>query len=204
MRHLTRGIAVLAVASVALATVGCNKGSAEAALKAADQAVETAKPELERYTPDAVAPLVTALGNARTLFDRGHYTDALKAARELPANVEAALAAAKEKKADLTVAWAEISGSLPKIVQALTARVGDIAGMKSLPKGMDKAGVETAKSELGAITEAWRAATDAFAGGDVPRALATARGVKAKAEALAEALGLDLAGVAPAGADPVM
>ena len=51
MRHLTRGIAALAVASLALLAVACNKGPAEAALAEADQALAAARPDLERYAP---------------------------------------------------------------------------------------------------------------------------------------------------------
>jgi hypothetical protein len=204
MRHLKRGMAALAVASVALASGACNKGPADAALKATGQALETARPEIERYTPEALAPLTTALASAQALFDRGRYTDALKAAQLLLPKVEDAAAAAKARKADLTVAWAEISGSMPKIVQLLTARVGELAAAKKAPQVVDKVGIETVKSELAAISEAWRSAADAFEGGDLPRALATARDVKAKAERLAATVGVDLAAIAPAGADPVM
>jgi hypothetical protein len=204
MRHVKRGIAALAVATVALAAGGCNKGPADSALKAVGQALETARPEIERYTPEALPPLSAALVSATARFDQGHYTDALKAAQLLLSKVEDAAAAAKDKKAELTVAWAEISGSLPKLVQVLTARVGEIAAAKKAPQAVDKVGIETVKSELTAITEAWRSAQDAFEGGDIPRALATARDVEAKAEGLAATVGVDVAAIAPGGADPVM
>lgn len=196
MRHLGKGVAALAVVCVALASLGCNKGPADAAIRSAEQALEAARPEIEKYTPTAYAPLTADLANAKTLFDQGRYTDALKSAQDLATNIETAVAAANEQKAELSVAWARVSARLPKIVEALTARVGDVAATK-MP-------VETAKSELGAITEAWRVASDAFQGGDEARALALARDVEAKAERLAATLGLDTALIAPAGADPLM
>jgi hypothetical protein len=200
MAHLTKGVAVLVVASMGLAAAGCNKGPAEASLKAAEQALETARPELERYTPGELASLSATVQEARARFEQGSYTEALKSAQALPAKIQAALAAANEKKAELTAAWTEMAGSLPRMVEALTAKVNDLAGMRSLPRGMDKARVETAKSELGAITQAWTAATDAFQGGDIPRAVSTARDIKAKAESLAGAIGLAIAAPpAPAG-----
>jgi len=200
MRHLSQGIAALVVVLLALAAAGCNKGPAEAALKAAERSLETAKPEIEKYTPAELTSLVTSVQEARARFDQGQYTDALKAAQELPAKIQAALAAATEKKTELVASWTEISGSLPKMVEALTTRVNDLAGMKKLPAGMDQAGVQTAKGELGVITQAWTAAADAFQGGDIPRAVSTAQGIKAKAEGLAAMLGVDL----KAAAAPVM
>ncbi len=55
MRPLTKGIATLVVASLALFASACNKGPADAALKAADQALAAAKPEIEKYVPEELA-----------------------------------------------------------------------------------------------------------------------------------------------------
>jgi hypothetical protein len=68
--------------------------------------------------------------------------------------------------------------------------VTTLAAAKSLPKGMTKDMLATAQADLGSVTESWTAASSAFQGGDIPKAVATAQGVKAKAEALAGMLGL--------------
>jgi hypothetical protein len=200
MRQLSKGIAALALAPLVIAALGCNRGPADAALKSAEQALEAATPELEKYTPGALGPLASDLGQAKALFSQGRYTDSLKSAQVLATQIDKAVAAASERKADLTVAWAELATRVPKLVEALTARLGAGAASGS----MDEAGVETAKNALGVITDAWRLATDAYQGGDLPRALATARDVAAKAEGLAKVLGLDARSIAAPGADPVM
>jgi len=49
------------------------------------------------------------------------------------------------------------------------------------------------QNDLNTITQAWNDANSASQGGDIPRALEMARDVKARADALAGALGLTAA-----------
>jgi Flp pilus assembly pilin Flp len=193
MRHLTKGIATLAVVSLALFAGACNKGPAEAALNAADQALAAAKPEIEKYVPEELGSLTAAVQAARSELEKGNYTEALKAAQDLPAKIEAALAAAAAKKDQMVAAWNEVSGSLPGAVQAITDKLTGLAAAKALPKGMTRDMLAAAQTDLGSVTQAWNEATAAFQGGDIPRALETAEGVKAKADALAGMLGLTAA-----------
>ena len=193
MRHLTKGIATLAVASLALFAGACNTGPAEAALNAADQALAAAKPEIEKYVPEELGSLTAAAQAARSELEKGNYTEALKAAQDLPAKIEAALAAAAAKKDQMVAAWNEVSGSLPGAVQAITDKLTGLAAAKALPKGMTRDMLAAAQTDLGSVTQAWNEATAAFQGGDIPRALETAEGVKAKADALAGMLGLTAA-----------
>jgi len=190
MRHLTKAIAVLGVAALAFLATGCNKGPADAALKVADQALEAAKPELTRYTPGELTSLTAAIADARGQFEKGNYTEALKAAQGLPARIEAAVAAAGAKKDALAKAWAGISEAVKPAVDGLTAKVTELAAMKKLPKGLDAAKVASAQADLGAITTAWAQAGEAFKGGDIPGAVQMAQDVKAKAQALSDRLGL--------------
>jgi hypothetical protein len=190
MRPLTKGIATLVVASLALFASACNKGPADAALKAADQALAASQPEIEKYVPEELAALTSAAQAARAEFEKGNYTEALKAAQELPAKIEAAMAAASENRAQLTATWTAVSGSLPGLVQSITEKVTTLAAARSLPKGMTKDMLANAQTDLASVTESWTAATAAFQGGDIPRAVQTAQDVKAKAEALAGMLGL--------------
>lgn len=190
MRHLRKGAAALAVLSLALFAVACNKGPAEAALKSAEQALETARPELERYVPEQVSSLTASAQEARAQLDKGNYTEALKAAQELPTKVEAAVVAANAKKVQLVASWNEMSGSLPGILQSITDKVTALAAAKALPMGMTPPMLALAQAELAAANLAWTEASRAFQGGDVPRAVTTAMDVKAKAESIAAMVGL--------------
>ena len=190
MRHLTKGIAVLVVASLALFVGACNKAPAEAALKAADQALAAAKPEIEKYVPEEFASLSSAVQAARSEFEKGNYTEALKAAQDLPAKIQAATTAAAAAKEKLIASWTEMSGSLPGLMQSVTAKVTALAAAKSLPKGITKDALAGAQTDVAAVTQAWTDAAAAFQGGDVPKAVKTAEDVKAKVQALAEKLGV--------------
>jgi len=197
MRH---ALAVLSVASVALLAAGCNKGPAEAALEAAGQTLEAAKPELATYAPDELASLTAAIGDAKARLDEGRYTDALRAAQRFPARIEAAAAAAAARKEELARAWTANAASLEPMIAGLAARMTELAAAEKLPRGLDAAGLASARAELGAITTAWAQAGAAFRGGDVAAAIRTARDVKARAEALSALLGL--AAAPPAAAAP--
>jgi hypothetical protein len=190
MRHLTKGIAALAVVSLALFATSCNKGPAQAALAVADQALAAATPEIQKYVPEELGALTSSAQAARSELEKGNYTEALKAAQALPAQIQAALAAATVKKDQMVAAWNDLSGSLPGLVEAITGKLAGLAAAKALPKGMTKDMLATAQTDLGSVTQAWTEATAAFQGGDIPKALKTAQDVKTKADALAGMLGL--------------
>ena len=190
MRHLTRGIAALALVSLALIAAACNKAPAKASLEAADQALAAATPEIQKYAPAELAPLTSALQAARSELERGNYTEALKAGQALPAQIQAALAAAAVQKGQLTAAWNDLSGSLPGKIQAIAGKLSGLAEAKTLPRGMTREKLASAQTDLASVTQAFSEATAAFQGGDIPGALKTAQDVKAKVDALAGTLGV--------------
>jgi hypothetical protein len=204
MRHPTSVVAGLVVLALAVAAAGCNKGPAESALQAARQALDAASPELEKYAPDELASFTTVIKEARALFDKGSYTAALKAVQPLPSRIQQALARARERKEMLSATWTQVSSEVPGLIAVLSTRLAELGAGGRLPKGMDRDGVSTAKNDLSTISEAWRVAADAFQGGDIPRAVRMAQDVKAKAERLAAAIGVDVPAVAPKSAAPVM
>lgn len=179
-------IAVLMI--LPLIAVGCSKGPAEAALKAADEAIANVKPDAEKFVPAEFKTLTDAAAEAKAKFDGGDYSAALTVAKDLPAKAAEVAKAAAAKKDELTATWNEIQGSVPAMVQALTDKVGALAAMKKLPKGFDAAQLETAKTSLTDVTGMWTAATEAFGGGDLAGAIAKAGDVKTKAEELTKML----------------
>jgi hypothetical protein len=180
----------LAVPLVALCLgAACTKAPAQAALAAADQAIEAAKPELEKYAPAEFTSVSDAAKAAHARFDQGDYKGALAAAQELPGKVQAAMTAAQAKKDELSKAWGDFQASLPGMVDAFKTKVADLAAMKKLPKGMDKAKVQAAQAELAAITQGWSETTSAFAAGQVSDAVEKAKALKGRVEAAMAALG---------------
>ena len=187
MRLLARAAAVLFLASLA---AGCNKGPAEDALEAARRALEAARPDLARYTPEELASLDDAIADARSQLAEGHYTEALKVAQGLPARIDAAAAASAAKKEVLTKAWRATAEPLKPWIEGLSARMAELAGTKETPSSFGPDRLASARADLQALTTAWSRAEAAFGAGDVAGALATAQDAKARAEALSRALGL--------------
>ena len=183
-----RKLFVVGLMILALLAAGCSKAPAEAALKVADEAIANVKPEAEKYVPEQFNALTAAAADARAKFDAKDYKGALTAAQALPAQADEVMKAAAAKKEELMKQWADMQGSLPAMVQALTEKIGGLAAMKKLPKGVDSAMVETAKTSLADVTAGWTAASDAFTAGDITGAIAKAGDVKTKAEQLSTML----------------
>ena len=196
---MKKGFALIAVLLVGcILGVGCSrdKEPAEAAIKAAEAAVAAAKAEAVKYVPDQVKGVEDALKTAKDAFEKKEYTQALNAAKDLPAKAKELAAAAEAKKAEMTKAWGEMAEGLPKMVAAIKSRVDILSMSKKLPANLDKAKLEGAKAGLAEITQAWTDADSAFKGGNISDALAKANAVKAKAAEIMTTLGMQ----APEGA----
>ena len=154
-----RKLLVVALLILPLVVVGCSKGPAEAALKAADEAIAKVRPDAEMFVPAEFKTLADAAADAKVKFDAGDYAAALAAAKDLPAKAAEVATAATAKKEALRAQWTEMQGSLPALVQGLTEKVGALTAMKRLPKGIDAAQLETAKTSLADLTGIWTAAT---------------------------------------------
>ena len=179
MRSLMKSAAVLLI--LGLVAGACNRRPAEEALDVAEQTLEDAKADLERFTPEKLAPLSRALDEARTALAQGRYTEALRAAQELPARTRRAVEAADRRRmAELAVAWDAISRSLPARLARLRARIAGLTLTTSPGTGPHDGRLEPARAELRALSVAWEEATTAFEGGDVALALTTARDVGAR------------------------
>jgi hypothetical protein len=170
--------------------VACNKGPAEDALRVADQAIAAAQPELETYAPGELAALNAAVRQARAQVSEGHYTDALRAAQEVPARVRAALAVAAAEKQKRLASWSALEESVPRLAETIGTRIAWFTEAQRLPRGMDEAGFAAARAELASVKRGWGEASAVFDRGDVATAVQAGREVEAKAGALAARLGL--------------
>jgi hypothetical protein len=187
MRRELTWVAALVAGSLALA---CGKAPAQVALKAADAAIEAARPEVERFAPQEFKSLADSSRAAHDRFNQGDYKGALTEAEALPARVKAALAAAQAKKGELARAWADLQANLPATLATATSRLAELSTKRRLPAGLDKAKLTQAKSDLDAITQTWTETTASFQKGDVPEAVAKARTVKARLDGLMTGLGI--------------
>lgn len=191
---LTLTAAVLAC----VALVACSqKGPAEAAINAAEQAVNQAKPEVVKYVPDQFQTLTAALNGARDSFGKGDYATAIKTAQAIPGMAKDATAAAAAKKDELTKTWNEMNATVPAKLDAIKAKLDALGAMKKLPKDIDAAKLADAKAGYDAARTMGSEAMEAFKAGNVPDAVAKGKVVQAK---VAEVMGMLPA--APAAAAP--
>lgn len=194
----TLKMAAVAAACVLLVSCSSDKVPADTAIKAADQAIAAAAPEAQTYVPDMLKEAQDALKAAQDQFAKGDYKAALASAQALSTKAADLVAAAAAKKAELTKLWEETSGSLPKMVEAITGRITELGKSKKLPKGVDAAKVSLAKDGLAGMTKSWEEATAAFGAGNLQDALDKSKGLKEKGTEIMALLGMAAPAAAPA------
>jgi hypothetical protein len=173
-------IMILAVALLAACGAG-DKGPAETALKAAEEAINSMKGEASKYMPDQVKTLDSSLAAVREKFNKGDFKAVLSEAPALTSKAQEIASAAAKKKEELAKAWQDLNTGMPKVVDAIKSRVDILSQSKKLPAGMSAETLAQAKAGLSEITQQWTAATEASKGGNLTDAVAKASSVKVKA-----------------------
>ncbi|MBK7550778.1 MAG: hypothetical protein IPI61_03460 [Syntrophaceae bacterium] len=147
MRSKRRMQLVLAVAvSLFLAACTSGKETATAAIKAAEDALSAARSEAVKFVPDQVKGIDDAIRAAKASFDRGDYKEALAAAQAIPDRVKEMNAAVAVRKENLARNWAEISGGVPEMLEAIKGRLDTLKAGKRLTAPMDKTRLEQAEA----------------------------------------------------------
>ena len=173
---------ILILAATLLGACGAgDKGPAETALKAAEEAINTAKVEASKYMPDQAKSLESGLVAVREKLNKGDYKAVLAEAPALTSKAQEIASAAAKKKAELTKSWEGLSSGMPRVVDAIKSRVDILSQSKKLPAGMSAETLAQAKAGLNEITQQWTAATEASKGGNLMDAVAKASSVKVKA-----------------------
>ncbi len=185
-------LAIIALACC-MAMISCStaKGPAEAAIKAADEALAGVRADASAYVPDQLKGVEDALATAKDSFQKGEYQQALTGAKDLAAQAKDLTAAVAAKKDELTKSWQDMSGGLPGMVSALESRIAMLSKSGRLPAGLDKDKFESAKNSLATITQTWTEASDAFKNGNLMDAVNKAKTVKDTAVEIMTALGME-------------
>ena len=182
MRRNIYNFVIMILTAILLAACGSSdKGPAEAAIKAAEEAVNAAKADAMKFVPDQANSLDAALAAVKDKFTKGDYKAALSDAQSLASKAKDVASAASAKKAELTKSWEDMSAGLPRVVDAIKSRVDILSQSKKLPTGMTADKLAEAKSGLAEMTQQWTAATEASKGGNLMDAIAKATAVKKKA-----------------------
>jgi hypothetical protein len=79
---------------------------------------------------------------------------------------------------------------MPMTIFAIQSRVDALSKSKKLPKNLDKAKLESAKSGLAEVSKSWDEASNAYKEGSLADALAKGKGAKEKAAQIMSSLGM--------------
>ena len=197
MKRNFLGIAVtLLVGIVMFVACSSDKGPAELAIKAAEEAINASKAEAVKFVPDEVKSVESALAAVKDKFAKKDYKAAITEAQALTDKAKGLLDAAKAKKEELTKSWTDLSEGVPKMVEAIQSRVDILSKSKKLPANLTAEKFTEVKSGLAAAKEEWGKALESFKAGNIAEAISAANSVKGKAVSAMEGLGMPV----PAGA----
>ena len=189
-RNLVSLVIMLFVSTIVLVACSSEKGPAELAIKAAEEALNASKAEAMKYVPDGVKSLEDALAAAKDKVDKKEYKAAIEEAKNIAEKAKGLLAEAKAKKEELTKNWTDLSQGVPKMVEDVQSRVDVLSKSKKLPANLTAEKFEEVKSGLTAAKEEWGKALESFKAGSLADAVSTANSVKEKATVAMEALGM--------------
>jgi hypothetical protein len=177
-----RKLLILGLMVVPMFAAGCSKGPAEAALKAADEAIAKVAPDAEKYVPEQFKTLTDAAAAAKASFDKGDYAAALAVAKDLPAKATEVMTAATAKKDELMGQWNVLSKDMPILVADWQKKIDELIASKKLPKTATPERIEEIKAKFAEVNTTWAKATEAFNAGDIKGALENAGAVKASVD----------------------
>lgn len=198
MKTLRKTLLLATLASVALA-VGCSsmKEPATKALADAEASLAAVRDDAAKYVPTDLQGVESTIADLKAKLQAGDYKGIMAAAPDLTAKLGALKDAAAAKKSEMEAAiekakgeWAGLATDVPAMVGALESRVSALSASKKLPKNLDAAKLDSAKSALAAAKSAWDAASAAFGSGNVLDAVAKANEAKTKGGEAMAALGM--------------
>ena len=186
---LLRGLALAAVVAAACSN---QKAPAEAALKSAQDAYSAVRTDAEKYVPEQARAIQDGLASAQAALGKDDYAGVLKQTQSLTTQISGLGGAIAAKKAELTTAWNTMSAGVPKLVEAVKSRVDVLSKSRSLPTGITKDTLNSAKAGLASASQSWSEATSAASAGDVATAVARARSVQASVVNLMQSLNMQV------------
>lgn len=194
-----RKSAVATLLAVALLAVGCasQKEPATKAIADAESALSAIKEDAAKYVPDQLQSVEGTINSLKDSLQKGDYKAIITGAPALTASIASLKDAAEAKKAEVMAAlekakgeWSTMSADLPKMVEAIGSRLDILGKAKKLPKNLDAAKFDAAKTGFDAMKSAMGEATAAATSGNFTEAVSKAQTVKEKGAEIMAALGM--------------
>ena len=187
--------AAISMAVIILAACASQKEPAQKLIGDVESAVAAASTEAAKYVPDQLADVQAKLNGLKESFDKQDYAAVVTGGPVVLTVAQGLATAAAAKKDEVLKAlndeWTGLAGPLPGDVTAIQTRIDELSkkSNKKKAKGID---LEAAKAGAGDAASLWSKAQAAFAAGNLDEAVSTAKDVKAKVDAVAASLKLDL------------
>ncbi len=188
--------AVISMAALILAACAGQKEPAQKLISDVESVVTAASSEAAKYIPDQLAEVQSKLDALKASFAKQDYAAVVTSAPAVLSSAQDLATAAAAKKDEvlksLNDSWSALAATVPAEVSAVQNRIDELSKKpsKKMAAGLD---LNAAKGAAGDATALWSKAQAAFAAGNLGEAVSTAKDVKAKIEAVAASLKLDLA-----------
>jgi len=160
------------------------------AMKAAEEAVNTAKAEAGKYLPDEVKSLEESLASLKDKFAKKEFAAVVTEGQALSAKAKEVMDSAKLKKEEMTASWTSMSQELPKMVDMMQSKVDLLSQAKKLPADLSTEKFAEAKAGLASVKEEWSKALQNFNAGNVADAVSSGKALKERALQIMGSLGL--------------
>jgi hypothetical protein len=182
---------VLGVAALLVAGCGtAQKEATDAAINAAQTAINSVQSEATKYVPDQLTAANNALQSAKDALANGDYSAALAGAKDAAGKAKDLAAAATAKKQEFTQAWTSLNESMPKSMEAVKAKLDAYSKGARRPAGVDKDELAEAKEQYEKVKQGWKDASAVATQGNLGDALKKAGGLKEMLDQLKEILGI--------------
>jgi hypothetical protein len=181
---------VLGIALLVAACSGAEKDATEAAINAAQSAINAVRAEAEKYVPDQLQAAQNALQSARDELTKGDYKDALAAAQDAANKAKELAVTAAAKKDEFIKTWNSLNDSLPKSMDQVKTKLDAYSKGARMPQGMDKDKLEAAKAQYAQLKQSWADAKASASQGNWGDAIQKATGINDLLAKLKEMLGI--------------
>lgn len=192
----TRFLATLAAAVLIITACANQKEPAEKAVAQVEASLSQIRDDAEKYSSDELKGVDESIARLKGELAAKNYKAVILQTPNVASTVSALKESVARKKADaeemMAAAqqeWSELSTRVPEMVNKLQSKVDSLSRTRKFPKGLDKAGFETAKAEFETMKASWAEASAEFSSGMAADAVRRARAAKAKGEELVEKLG---------------
>ena len=195
VQRVSRYSLISLAAIILAAACSSQKEPAQKLLNDIESAVTAASSEAAKYVPDQLADVQSKLGAVKASFDKQDYAAVLTGGPAVLSAAQGLATAAAAKKDEvlksLNDSWSVLAASVPADTAAVQSRI-DLLSKKSSRKMAAGIDLNAAKASQADATSLWSKAQAAFAAGNLDEAVSTAKDVKAKIEAVAASLKMDL------------